>query len=115
MDILTSVIAGRVYGLNLKDLPLNRLSEQKHKKRRHQVGSKNRLNEVDKTKVVPSPTVQDPKQEVASPSVTPVSPPVVTTTATKTVEQTKDEGSAPVVTEGQDKTIPGMKEASTGI
>jgi hypothetical protein len=105
MDILTSVIAGRVYGLNLKDLPLDRLSEQKHKKRRHQLGSKHRLNEVDRTKVVPSPTVQESKPEVTSSSAAPVT--VVPSTVAKTVEASKNEGNTAVVTENLDKPIPG--------
>ena len=105
MDILTSVIAGRVYGLNLKDLPLDRLSEQKHKKRRHQLGSKSRPFEMDKSKIAPSPTVQESKPEVMSSSAAPVT--IVPSTVAKTVEPVKNEGNTAVVTENLDKPIPG--------
>ena len=104
MVILTSVIAGRVYGLSLKDLPLDRLSEQKHKKRRHQLGSKNKLNDIDRTKVVPSPSVQESKPEVTSSSAAPVT---VIPSTVKTVEPAKNEANAAFVTENQDKQIPG--------
>ncbi|XP_028395941.1 ral GTPase-activating protein subunit alpha-2-like isoform X2 [Dendronephthya gigantea] len=100
MDILTSVIAGRVYSLNLKDLPLDRLSEQKHKKRRHLMASKNRPNEIDRAKVIPSPSVQESKPEVTSSSVAPVA--VVPSTVTKPTEPTKNDPSASLV-ENQDK------------
>ncbi len=113
MDILTSVIAGRLYGLNLKDLPLDRLSEQKHKKRRHQLGSKNKLNEVDRTKVVPSPSVQESKPEVTSSSAAPVT--VVPSTVAKTAEPAKNEPNASVVTENQDKSIPGTNSFNPEI
>jgi hypothetical protein len=104
MVILTSVIAGRVYGLSLKDLPLDRLSEQKHKKRRHQLGSKNKLNYIDRTKVVPSPSVQESKPEVTSSSAAPVT---VVPSTVKTAEPAKNEANAAFVTENQDKPIPG--------
>ena len=108
MDILTNVIASRVYGLNLKDLPLDRLSEQKHKKRRHQLGSKSKLFEMDRSKVAPSPTVQESKPEVTSSSAAPVT--VVPSTVTKTVEPVKTEGNTAVVTENLDKPIPEIAE-----
>lgn len=107
MDILTSVIAGRVYGLNLKDLPLDRLSEQKHKKRRHQLGSKNKLNTIDGAKMVPSPSVQESKPEVASSSAAPVA--VVSNAPTKTVEPAKNEGNTAVVPDSTDKPETGIR------
>lgn len=107
MDILTSVIAGRVYGLNLKDLPLDRLSEQKHKKRRHQLSAKNKINDIDRTKMVPSPCVQESKPEVMSSSAAPVS--VVPTTSAKTAEPARNEGSTSVVPENLEKQISGIK------
>ncbi|CAB3994423.1 ral GTPase-activating subunit alpha-2 isoform X2, partial [Paramuricea clavata] len=105
MVILTSVIAGRVYGLSLKDLPLDRLSEQKHKKRRHQLGSKN--NDIDRTKVVPSPSVQESKPEVTSSSAAPVT---VVPSTVKTAEPAKNEANAAFVTENQDKQTPEIAE-----
>ena len=101
MDTLTSVIAGRVYGLNLKDLPLDRLSEQKHKKRRHLLGSKNKLNAADRAKMAPSPSVQESKPEVASSSAAPVA--VVPSTSVKTAEPAKTEGNTAVVPDNMDK------------
>lgn len=105
MDILTSVIAGRVYGLNLKDLPLDRLSEQKHKKRRHQLGSK--LNEMDKAKVAPSPSMPESKPEVTSSFAAPVT--LVATTVEKTAEAVKNEANIAVVSETREKAISGKR------
>ena len=106
MDILTSVIAGRVYGLNLKDLPLDRLSEQKHKKRRHRFDSKKKLNTMDRAKVAPSPTVQESKPEVASSSAAPVA--VVPSTPAKTAEPAKNEGNTAVIPDDTDKPKQGI-------
>lgn len=38
METLTRVLARQVYGLDLQDLPLERLSEQKEKRRRGKGG-----------------------------------------------------------------------------
>ena len=43
METLTRVMSRTVYGLDMGDLPLDRLSEQKFKKRRHQLQDKPRL------------------------------------------------------------------------
>lgn len=100
MDTLTSVIARRVYGLDLNDLPLDRLSEQKHKKRRHQFGSKSKQIDIDKSKVLPSPTVQESKPEVVSSSAAPFN---AGPSSGKDAEQTKSEGRALATAESQDK------------
>ena len=107
MDILTNVIAGRVYGLNLKDLPLDRLSEQKHKKRRHQLGSKSKLIDADRPKAAPTSSVQEVKPEVTSSSAAPVT--VLPSAPTKTAEPTKNEENTSASVEHQDKPIPGIK------
>lgn len=95
MDTLTSVIARRVYGLNLKDLPLDRLSEQKHKKRRHQLQAKDNPVDNTKSKTPPTLSVQESKQEVASSSAAPL----VVPSQEKDVEEVKNEGSAPATVE----------------
>jgi len=77
MDILTRVLAKNLYHLNLSDLPLDRLSEQKAKKRR--AGRVKLLSGLG-----PFPQSNQPRSgQINTPATTPVfSPAVINTDAT---------------------------------
>jgi len=72
MDILTRVLAKNLYHLDLSDLPLDRLSEQKAKKRR--AGRVELLSSLG-----PFPqNIQPRSGQINTPATTPVSSPAVT-------------------------------------
>ena len=79
-------------------MPLDRLSEQKHKKRRHQFQVKDNLIDNTKSKMLPTSSVQESKQEVAPSSAAPI----VVPPQEKDVEEMKNEGSAPATGESQE-------------
>ena len=71
MDILTRVLAKNLYHLDLSDLPLDRLSEQKAKKRR--AGRVKLLSGLG-----PFPQSNQPRSgQINTPATTPVSSPAV--------------------------------------
>lgn len=77
MDILTRVLAKNLYHLDLSDLPLDRLSEQKAKKRR--AGRVEQLSGLGPFTQVTTPRTG----QINTPATTPVSsPPVATQEAT---------------------------------
>lgn len=92
-------MARRVYGLDLKDLPLDRLSEQKHKKRRHQLQYRDKPSEIGKSKVLPIPPVDETKTDVTPSSTVPSG---VVPSSGKDTDQMKSEESAPASAGNQD-------------
>ncbi|XP_046849853.1 ral GTPase-activating protein subunit alpha-1-like isoform X3 [Xenia sp. Carnegie-2017] len=94
MMTLTSVIALHIYRLNLKDLPLDRLSEQQYKKRKRLLGNN------DQSKVPSSPSTQEPKQDVMSSTAMLVSS---NNHVAKSVEPKKDEESVAPVAGSQEE------------
>ena len=80
METLTRVLARTLYGLDLGDLPLDRLSEQKRKRRRHQITEKSNFNRTSFTRWSkmetnsPRPVVINAEQITAKKNGSPILP-----------------------------------------
>ena len=97
METLTRVLARTVYGMDLGNLPLDQLSEQKRKRRRHQITEKPNFNRKSFSRWS--------KMDTAGNSPKPI---------IRNTDQNPDKGGSPVVPKAR-KSMASSTSAGSGV